>query len=231
MWLNEEQVSDSAIRHYRAKLTSTSPNYVVIDNLFDEAKLNDVMDVLSQPTHWQTQTHSYSELYVDQSNWHEISDEERFVQRDSWQRPTSINNSSRAKPAQDFLGFLRSQTFLSLLSRVFNVHLTDINVGEPEINTNFFRLGSADFVSLHADDSPGREVCLLLYLNKTWNLNAGGELVFLGKDDKPVTIAPLFNRCVLFDPASEGSEHWVNKLNAEHAAGYRYNVTSWYWSE
>lgn len=230
MWLNKEQITDPAIRHYRSKLTKSCPNYIVVDNLFDEVKLNEVIKVLTQPDYWNTQTHSYSELYVDPCKWHQVSDEERFVQRDSWQRPIS-NPISGANPAQDFLAFLRSIEFLSLLSKIFSVHLTDINVGEPEINTNFFRLSPDDFVSLHADDSPGREVCLLLYLNKTWNLEAGGELVFLGKDDKPVTIAPLYNRCVLFDPASEGSEHWVNKLNAEHALGYRYNVTSWYWSE
>jgi SM-20-related protein len=47
----------------------------------------------------------------------------------------------------------------------------------------------------------------------------------------------------LFDPSSPGSEHWVNAVNvrntedtdnAEHvdnAQHYRYNLTSWYWSE
>lgn len=84
--------------------------------------------------------------------------------------------------AQDFLEFLRGEAFLSLLSRIFNVSLTDLNVAEPEINTNYFRLDANDFVKQHADDSPGREVCMLLYLNKEWDRNAGGELVFMGKD-------------------------------------------------
>jgi Rps23 Pro-64 3,4-dihydroxylase Tpa1-like proline 4-hydroxylase len=70
-----------------------------------------------------------------------------------------------------------------------------------------------------------------LYLNKNWQTNAGGELVFLGKSDNPLSISPLFNRCVLFDPSSEGSEHWVASLNPKNTAQYRYNVTSWYWSE
>jgi len=118
-----------------------------------------------------------------------------------------------------------------VLSRIFNVQLTDINVADPEINTNFFRLDAADFVEQHADDSPGREVCMLLYLNKEWHNNAGGELAFIGKGDEPISIAPLYNRCVLFDPSSKGSEHWVKTLNAEYADLYRYNVTSWYWSE
>ncbi len=77
-----------------------------------------------------------------------------------------------------FLAFLRSEKFMSLLSRIFNVRLTDIHVADPNINTNYFRLSPNDFVEQHADDSPGREVCMLLYLNKNWRYNAGGELVF-----------------------------------------------------
>ena len=80
-------------------------------------------------------------------------------------------------------------------------------------------------------DSPGREVCMLLYLNQNWRDDMGGELMFMGKDGKPVNILPLFNRCVLFDPSSKGSEHWVNPLNNTPVDTFRYNVTSWYWSE
>jgi len=118
-----------------------------------------------------------------------------------------------------------------VLSRIFNVTITDINVATPAINTNFFRLGTKDFVKQHADDSPGREICMLLYLNKDWNINSGGELVFIGTDDKQVSIAPLYNRCVLFNPSSIGSEHWVTMLNSQASIEYRYNVVSWYWSE
>ena len=133
--------------------------------------------------------------------------------------------------AQEFLSFLRGNEFMSLLSRIFNVPLTDINVAKPEINTNYFRLSAADFVHQHADDSPGRVVCMLLYLNKEWGKKAGGELMFMGKDDESISIEPIYNRCVLFDPFSEGSEHWVNAVTPGDANIYRYNVTSWYWSE
>ena len=226
MWLNHEQLIDSAICAYRKSLLGSSPNCIVIDNLFNEAKLDEVMSALQQPHRWETQKHTYSALYVDSAQWKKASSAERFVQRDVWQRKAVSSNI-----AQDFLSFLRGDVFLTLLSRIFNVTLTDINVAEPEINTNYFRLGAADFVKQHADDSPGRELCMLLYLNKDWNNNAGGELAFISKGDKPIRIAPLYNRCVLFDPSSKGSEHWVERLNAEYSAEYRYNVTSWYWSE
>lgn len=231
MWLNDKQVIDSAIYAYRKSLLSSFPNHIVIDSLFDEAKLDDVLRVLQQPDYWKPQQHAYSALYVDSAQWQKTSNDQRFVQRDVWRREVLDSNTVSANIAQDFLSFLRGDEFLSLLSRIFNVSLTDKNVSEPEINTNYFRLGSNDFVKQHADDSPGREVCMLLYLNKEWSNNVGGELVFIGKDDKSVNIAPLHNRCVLFDPSSKGSEHWVEKLHDTHTDGYRYNVTSWYWSE
>jgi len=130
---------------------------------------------------------------------------------------------------------------------IFNVQLTDENVAETLVNTNYFRLNTTDFVEQHADDSPGREVCMLLYLNRGWDERLGGELVFSGEEhQEPIAIAPLFNRCVLFNPSSKGSEHWVEKMKVSAVGGvdgvghvrhgvndmsqYRYNVTSWYWS-
>jgi SM-20-related protein len=231
MWLNDERVSDSAIGVYRQSLLRSCPNHIVIDSLFDAAKLDAVMKVLQQGLYWQTQKHTYSALYVDDTQWQKASKEQRFVQRDVW-RPEALSaDTTRTKIAEEFLSFLRGDEFMSVLSRIFNVPLTDMNVAEPDINSNYFRLGPTDFVQLHADDSPGREVCMLLYLNKQWHNNAGGRLVFRAKDDEAIRIAPLFNRCVLFDPSSEGSEHWVEKLNADYADTYRYNITSWYWSE
>jgi len=226
MWLNDELISDSAVNTYRKSLLNSCPNHIVIDDLFDTAKLDEVLKALQQPHHWKVQRHTYSELYVDDSQWENSNKDQRFVQRDSWQ-PERLNDNI----AQDFLSFLRGDEFTSVLSRIFNVTITDMNVSDPSINTNYFRLSAADFVEQHADDSPGREVCMLLYLNKDWESNTGGELVFLGQDEQPISITPLYNRCVLFDPSSQGSEHWVKKLNTEQANQYRYNVTSWYWSE
>lgn len=226
MWLNEAQVCRVAVNKYKKTLLNSHPNHIVIDGLFNDDKLDEVLNVLQQTVNWQTQKHTYSALYASNEQWQKASREQRFVKRDIWRR-----DASSATVAHKFLAFLRGEEFMSLLSRIFNVALTDMNVAKPDINTNFFRLGPADFVEQHADDSPGREVCMLLYLNKEWGNNEDGKLVFEGKKHKAVRIAPLYNRCVLFDPSSEGAEHWVERLDAEHTDHYRYNLTSWYWSE
>jgi Rps23 Pro-64 3,4-dihydroxylase Tpa1-like proline 4-hydroxylase len=230
MWLSQQQITPSAIRAYRKALVRATPHHVVIDGLFDPVPLDEVVAVLQQEQHWKTQKHSYSALYVNNTTWQATPDTERFVQRDLWDRTEPCTDNSSAI-ALEFLQFLRGNEFMSLLSRIFDVQLTDLHVGKPEINSNYFRLSASDFVNQHADDSPGREVCMLLYLNKDWQNHNGGELVFMGKNDQPVTIAPLYNRCVLFDPSSEGSEHWVKAVTSEGATAYRYNVTSWYWTE
>jgi hypothetical protein len=64
MCLNNELVTDSTVEEYRKSLLGTCHNYIVIDGLFDETTLDEVMNVLQQPHHWQTQQHTYSALYV-----------------------------------------------------------------------------------------------------------------------------------------------------------------------
>lgn len=231
MWMITEKVSDFSIVKYQESLGNTCPKHIVIDGLFDEAKLDEVLLVLQQAEHWKTQRHSYSKLYVANDQWENTTEDQRFVQRDIWQRDAITVAEHQLNVAKEFLTFLRGDEFLSFLSQIFNVAITDLNVSDPNINTNYFRLGTKDLVGQHADGSPGREVCMLLYLNKVWNDNNGGDLCFLGNESEPVKIAPLFNRCILFDPSSKGSEHWVEKLKSQCSDRYRYNVTSWYWSE
>lgn len=228
MWLNKEHLTDAALRAHRQQLLQHRPRHLVIDHLFSSSQLEQVLNQLKQDHGWQTQKHTYDKLYVDDKKWQNTPESERFVKRDLWLRSatTAPNNI-----AQQFLDYLRSEEFIQLLSRLFKVQLTDKNVTNPTINTNYFRLGSSDFVQQHADDSPGREVCMLLYLNKGWQADQGGNLVFQGQHNNTISITPLFNRCVLFDPASPGAEHWVKAVNADDATSYRYNVTSWYWSE
>ena len=226
-WLNPGSISLKAIDAARAQVQNSTPNYVVLDQLFSPDMLDQVIGSLIEQSRWQRQRHTYSALYVDNAKWQNSDTGQRFVQRDVWQRHVTSSDM-----ATSFLRFLRSAEFMSVLSRIFRVSLTDKNVQTPELNTNYFRLGPDDFVAQHADDSPGREVCMLLYLNKAWQESWGGELAFLG--DEPhatIEIEPVFNRCVLFKPSSRGSEHWVRALNAPLQAEYRYNVTSWYWSD
>ena len=230
MWLDPNKTRRQALKVYQSAVQGSCPEHVVIDDLFNKIKLSEVVDSLQNDDSWIRQQHTYSALYVDDLEWRMANDEQRFVQRSVWH--FSEDQDGADNVAKEFLEYLRSEEFLDLVSKIFEVELTDLNVADKDINTNYFRLDQADVVNQHVDESPGREVCLLLYLNQTWQDGAGGELVFQGREEnKPIHIAPLFNRCVLFRPSSHGSEHWVNAMNSKFLGSYRYNVTSWYWSE
>jgi len=100
MWLNKEKIVESAIASYRQSLSSQCPNHVIIDGLFNDDSLCEVMNVLQgeQGTdNWETQKHSYSALYVDAAEWEATSKDQRFVKRDRWQRKNQVNK------AQEFL--------------------------------------------------------------------------------------------------------------------------------
>lgn len=213
------------LRHYRAVLQGSTPRHLIIDNLFDAKRLAAVYEILLADDHWASQKHTYTTHYVSDKVWQATAPVNKFVRRDCWQRPKLATND-----VMDFLQFLRCREFLKFLSKIFGVQLTDKNVASPELNTNFFRLGPDDFIGQHADDSPNREVCMLLYLNQGWQSGDGGELCFNLAQER-LRIAPVFNRCVLFDPASPGSEHSIRPWLAAHRSPYRYNLTSWYWSE
>ena len=134
MWLNQQQITIPAIRAYRKTLLHSMPNHVVIDQLFDPSKLQEVSRILQQEQGWQTQQHTYSALYVDAAKWQKTPAAQRFVQRDVWQRaafagcdnehlPTAFPESVMAtpaitNPALDFLQFLRGAEFMALLSRL-----------------------------------------------------------------------------------------------------------------
>lgn len=44
-----------------------------------------------------------------------------------------------------------------------------------------------------------RKINLLIYLNENWKPEYGGDLEFWNDSGKCVSIAPLLNRCVIFD--------------------------------
>ncbi len=79
----------------------------MIDGLFDQQKFDSICAVLQQEQYWQSQKHSYSALYVDESQWHATPDTERFVQRDLWQGYIASANHAQSAIALEFLRFLR----------------------------------------------------------------------------------------------------------------------------
>lgn len=231
-WLNPLKAAQLSmpLRHPAESLGG--PRHRVVDGLFNQQLLLDIAKALRESRAWQRQRHSYQAHNVSDRDWLASSDQQRFVQREVWLRESQKGESQNGGLLTRFLSFLRGAEFMQLLSQAAGVELSDTHVAEPALNTNYFRMAKNDLVRQHADQSPNRELCLLLYLNPHWHSSWGGELHFLGSaSGEQIVITPYFNRCVIFDPASTGSEHWVAALTEHARATYRYNITSWYWSD
>ena len=82
MWLNKEKTSADAIAHYQKQLLQACPEYIVIDDLFNHSLLTEIAAALQQPDNWQSQRHTYAELYVNDDQWNSTKVQDRFVQRD-----------------------------------------------------------------------------------------------------------------------------------------------------
>jgi SM-20-related protein len=76
----------------------------------------------------------------------------------------------------------------------------------------------------HVDQPRGktrRKVSLVLYLNRDWPPEAGGELRIFGDADRPIDVQPFAGRLVCF--LSAGREHCVLPARRE-----RLSVTGWF---
>ncbi len=76
---------------------------------------------------------------------------------------------------------------------------TDFGVQDPVLSRLFYReFVYGDHLEYHVDSQEG-EVTGILYLNKEWDKNNHGELLFLDKDLVGLNILPRAGRLVLFD--------------------------------
>ena len=124
----------------------------------------------------------------------------------------SVNPESCSSKARSIFYFFNSKPFLQFLEG-----LTGIKglIGDPYFHGGGFheifnggKLGiHADF-RIHQTLNLKRRINVLIYLNKDWSAEFGGELELwdtLGRQ-KMVSFAPLFNRCVIFN-TDENSYH------------------------
>ena len=133
----------------------------------------------------------------------------------------SNGSYSFSPSARDLIGFLNSDVFLKYLQDLTGIQETLIS--DPYfIGGGYHEIKKGGLLKVHADFNKhllinlDRRLNLLLYLNKDWNPNWGGNLEFYDKDDlnnAVVSIEPFFNRCVIFSTTSNTFHGHPNKLN------------------
>jgi len=97
-------------------------------------------------------------------------------------------------------------------------------LGLWDFECHFARYRRGDFYAKHLDafrDTDIRRVSLVVYLNESWVVEAGGELVLYPQGVAPITVEPHRGTVVLF--LSERIPHEVRPARRQ-----RYSVAGWF---
>ena len=108
---------------------------------------------------------------------------------------------------------------------------TYVGGGMHKINTGGRLAVHADY-NIHPENGLHRRINLLLYLNKGWKSEWGGNLELWEKDMSKVThsIEPIFNRAVIFNITDDAFHGHPHPLNCPEDVS-RYSLALYYFTE
>ena len=150
------------------------------------------------------------ELVVDE--FPDLSQLENRIQHNNQKELKLASSGSQdlSPAAKDLIGYLNSDQFLKYLQELTGVKETLIS--DPYLSGGgYHEVKRGGLLKVHADFNKhpaldlDRRLNLLLYLNKDWESEWGGNLELYHQDDLSapvVTVPPVFNRCVVFTTTS-----------------------------
>ncbi len=159
------------------------PN-IIIENFFDNNFLSKILDDFPDLSNTQS-----SQRY---SNKNEI----KYANNDYQHFPESLKL---------FFDFLNSQTYLEFLQKLTSTK--EKLIADPSLNGGgLHEIKKGGILKVHTDFNKhpnlelDRRLNVLIYLNKNWDRNYGGDLELWDKDMKSCKkkIAPSFNKMVIF---------------------------------
>lgn len=164
-------------------------------------------------------------------------DELRWMKFDNGNEKKLAFRAAERMPveARDLLYFLNSATVLAFLERLTGIpHL----ISDPLFSGGGLhqiepggKLGvHADF-NWHEEMQVHRRLNLLLYLNKDWRDDYGGQLELWDRGMKACrkTVAPVFNRCVIFSTTSDSFHGHPHPLTCPEGRT-RKSIATYYYS-
>ncbi len=174
--------------------------HIVIDDFFDEEVLNKILEDF--PT-----------------NIANIGD--KF--NNKAELKLSLNDTKKfSSNTNNFINFLNSNLFLEFLQIITNIDETLIT--DPYLQGGgLHELKNEGFLNVHSDFNKhpkmklDRRLNILIYLNKNWKENNGGQLELWDKDMKKCSqsIIPKFNRMVIFSTTSFSYHGNPNKVTCD----------------
>lgn len=193
---NEELFSKA--NKFKEKYTSAIPfPHIVLDDFFNEKSLDLLIENFPKNSNeYNTQFNNKSEKKLALNNPKQFSDE---------------NN--------DFINFLNSFIFINFLQIITNINET--LVPDPYlIGGGLHELKNGGFLNIHADFNIHpkmklyRRLNVLIYLNKNWSDDNGGQLELWNKEMTKClqSIIPKYNRMVIFSTTTFSYHGNPNKV-------------------
>jgi hypothetical protein len=160
--------------------------------------------------------------------------------RDQERLKSQFNPDSLTDRARSLFYSFNSRPFIRVLENITGIKGL---IPDPYfLGAGFHNIAQGGHLSVHADFNHHkpldleRRINLLIYLNKGWSDDYGGQLELwdLGMKNKVQSIVPAFNRCVIFNTTSSsyhGNPQPVNhpqQVSRKSIALYYYTST---WSE
>ena len=159
--------------------------HIVIDNFFDEKILNDICEEFNLNNNNKVIFNNPNEKKITLNKWEDFG-------------PKTLK----------FIKYLNSKIFIEFLEKLTGIEklLADNLLeggGLHQINSGGYLKIHADF-NKHSKTNLDRRLNALIYLNKEWDKEWGGEFEMWSKDLKKYVkkISPVFNRLVIFSTTS-----------------------------
>ena len=157
---------------------------IIIENFFNEEFLNKILEEFPD----------LSEM--EKSQKYQNKNEIKFANNDYGSFPESIKK---------FIDFLNSNTFLNFLQKLTSIK--EKLVSDPQLNGGgLHEIKKGGVLKIHTDFNKhpnldlDRRINILIYLNKNWKKEYGGDLELWDKEMKNCKkkISPTFNKIVIF---------------------------------
>ena len=188
--------------------------HIVIDDLFDETILDYILKDFS------------NDLSLNGDEFDNKAE-----------KKISLNNTENLSiNTNNFINFLNSNFFIKYLQKLTGIKETLI----PDpllIGGGLHELRNGGFLNIHSDFNRhpkmklDRRLNILIYLNKNWHDNNGGQLELWDKEMKNCVqkILPTFNKMVIFSTTDFSYHGNPNKVNVNDGAS-RKSIALYYYS-
>jgi Rps23 Pro-64 3,4-dihydroxylase Tpa1-like proline 4-hydroxylase len=198
--------------------------HIVIDNFIQEDIANEVAEEVKKYKMWGYDPSAYSVKHQVNKFFSPWCDE-------------NLNDIQQTAPKTwNVLSYLNSKeatSFLETLTGISDI-LPDnkfVGGGMHKINAGGRLAVHADY-NVHPENGLHRRINLLLYLNKDWKSEWGGNLELWEKDMSKVThsIEPVFNRAVIFNITDDAFHGHPHPLTCPEDVS-RYSLALYYFTE